>query len=234
MSLSVHPVLKWTGSKRRLVPAIHALTPRCYRVYREPFLGSGVVFFNVTARAPAVLSDCLPEVMAIHQAVKDRPLEMLRQIYEHLENLRRIGPRYYYTVRDAFNQTRDLAALVFLTRTSYWGLVRFNEAGEFNVAFHAGRFPRLNGLKRHILAQSYLLRRATLLAMDYGEALADATEGDWIYLDPPSHILATGRCTAHRGSSTMGGLLAYCPISRGRAARFCSVSRGTSAGEARW
>jgi DNA adenine methylase len=182
----IQPLLKWTGCKRRLVPAIRALGPDRFEGYFEPFAGSGVVFFNVPANgASATLGDLSPDLMAVHEAVRDRPGWLLQGLYERLDTLREQGPGYYYAVRARFNRDRDPAALVFLTRTCYWGVTRFNRRGDFNMGFHAGRFPRLKGLAEHVHAQSRMLRRAALVAGDYAQTLEQAGAGDWVYLDPP-------------------------------------------------
>ncbi len=205
----IQPLLKWTGCKRRLVPVIRAFRPERFGGYVEPFAGSGAVFFNVLVRgnvsplrtritcwdgaaqgnarsgAPATLADLSPDAMAVHEAVRDRPERLLQGLYDHLSALRAQGVDYYYAVRERFNRDRDPADLAFLTRTCYWGVTRFNRDGDFNIGFHAGRFPKLKGLWRHVRAQSHLLRRVDLAADDYERILERAGEDDWVYLDPP-------------------------------------------------
>lgn len=39
------PILKWAGSKKKLLPEIIKRIPKEFSTYVEPFFGSGAVFF---------------------------------------------------------------------------------------------------------------------------------------------------------------------------------------------
>ena len=43
----VRPFLKWAGGKRQILPYLREFYPESFAVYREPFLGSGAVFFDL-------------------------------------------------------------------------------------------------------------------------------------------------------------------------------------------
>ena len=71
------PFLKWAGGKSRLVPMVaEGVAGLAVERYIEPFLGGGAMFFGLRARglrAPAILADANPELMATFAAVRDDP-----------------------------------------------------------------------------------------------------------------------------------------------------------------
>ena len=47
----LHPIIKWTGSKRSQASKIIEFIPdKKYDTYYEPFVGSGAVFFDVVQK----------------------------------------------------------------------------------------------------------------------------------------------------------------------------------------
>ena len=64
--------LKWAGGKTRYAATLVSLAPEYSGIYREPFLGSGAVFFELAPRR-AVLSDANDELMTCFQIVARDP-----------------------------------------------------------------------------------------------------------------------------------------------------------------
>jgi DNA adenine methylase len=64
------PFLRWAGSKRALLHYVVDLLPTSYKTYREPFLGSGSLFFLLQP-AKAVLSDSCGELIDTFKAIRD-------------------------------------------------------------------------------------------------------------------------------------------------------------------
>ena len=62
--------LRWAGSKRFLLKHAVDILPQHYNVYREPFLGSGALFFLLQPEK-AVLSDACGDLISTFSAVKD-------------------------------------------------------------------------------------------------------------------------------------------------------------------
>ena len=55
-NITAEPVIKWAGSKRRLVAELRARLPPRWERYNEPFAGSAALFFAI-APERAVLGD---------------------------------------------------------------------------------------------------------------------------------------------------------------------------------
>ncbi len=188
------PPIKCQGIKTRLVPFIAAnlAWDGCGR-WIEPFLGSGVVGFNI-APPQAIFADSNRHIMAFYLAVQQGRItgDTVRAFLEEMDlELRRQGEPFYYTVRERFNRTGEPLDLLFLNRASFNGVMRFNRQGGFNVPFgkKVERFRPayvtkiVNQVRR--LAQTMHGKAWQFLVADWRETLAQSRAGDFVYLDPP-------------------------------------------------
>jgi DNA adenine methylase len=182
------PFLKWAGGKSAIAERIHSLLPSDVRdrVYREPFLGGGAMFFYLQPQK-AHLSDTVKSLIDTYRMVQ----KQVGPLIHRLEKLRVDHcDDHFYKIRERFNQERsaevlDRAAwLIYLNKTCYNGLFRTNKSGEFNVP--VGRFanPRVVDPDKLRVAAG-LLSRAKLKHATFDELVADAEPDDMIYLDPP-------------------------------------------------
>jgi DNA adenine methylase len=176
------PFLKWAGGKGQLLDQLRPLMPGSFGRYFEPFLGGGAVYFAL--RPPtACLSDSNEELINTYRILRDRPADLLRA----LQPLR-TDELTYYRWRDAevsrLSDVKRAARLIYLNRTCYNGLYRVNKQGRFNVPYGRHRSPpRVKAAE--LRAASQALQRANLVCADYRQAVAQASAGDFIYLDPP-------------------------------------------------
>lgn len=173
--------LKWAGGKTRYATTLVSLAPPYTGCYREPFLGSGAVFFELRPAA-AVLSDANPELIACFSAVADDPHGVMKRLdgmpnnREYFETVRRQDPANLSVMERA-------ARVIYLNKTSFRGLWRVNRRGEFNTPYGAYDRPYYN--RENMLRAAKALTAAELLNCDFEEALNRAEPGDWVYLDPP-------------------------------------------------
>ncbi len=132
------PPLKIQGIKTRIVPLI-AQSIRWEDKGRsiEPFLGSGAVALNI-APSDAILADTNKHVINLYRGIRDGEIDG-RKVRMHLERegklLTEKGELSYYAVRDRFNETGGPLDFLFLNRSCFNGMMRFNLQGNFNVPF---------------------------------------------------------------------------------------------------
>lgn len=188
------PPIKCQGIKTKLVPTILREIERDPAgVWVEPFLGSGVVALNVAPRR-ALLADSNPHLIRFYQAVKDGTVDgsrTRRYLEREGDLLANQGQDYYYHVRDRFNSSGDPLDFLFLNRSCFNGVIRFNKRGGFNVPF--GHKPQrfAPAYITKIVNQVECFRGATELfdwrfaCQDYRITLEEATENDYVYCDPP-------------------------------------------------
>ena len=188
------PPIKCQGIKTRLVPEILRRVDRDPDgLWIEPFLGSGVVALNV-APERALLADSNPHLIRFYQAVQDGAIDgaVTRDFLEREGKLLEArGGEHYYHVRERFNSTGDPLDFLFLNRSGFNGLIRFNRMGRYNVPF--GHKPRrfAPAYVTKIANQVDCFRAAAqrrdwrFLCQDCHVTLSQATENDFIYCDPP-------------------------------------------------
>ena len=191
------PPIKCQGIKTKLTPWIRAVIPaRFYDVggrWIEPFMGSGVVAFNVRPKR-ALLADSNPHLVAFYQAVADdaiTPAATRRFLEREGAELRRSNGESYYEARERFNRFQDPLDFLFLNRSCFNGLIRFNRKGEFNVPFcrKPNRFAPayITKICNQVKAVSDVLSvgEYSFACQDMTETIGEAAEGDLLYCDPP-------------------------------------------------
>lgn len=175
------PFLKWAGGKRWLVAAHPSLFPSAYKIYYEPFLGSGATYFYLGPRK-AVLSDTNANLINAYKAIKRN----WAAVQEKLNNYhQKHNKDFYYKIRSqAFNDPIDKAAqFIYLNRTCWNGLYRVNLKGVFNVPI---------GTKTKVILDtddfkktSTLLQGANIRNADFETVIAQASKNDFVFVDPP-------------------------------------------------
>jgi DNA adenine methylase len=184
----VQPFLKWAGGKRQLLPKIREYFPRKFKLYFEPFVGAGAVFFELQPRA-AVINDSNKELVNCYRIVKSQPHRLIAQARAHP-----INARHFYRLRrqdrhpglKTFTALERAARIIYLNKTCYNGLFRVNSRGQFNVPF--GNYDDPTIVDDHVIkAVSRYLNKACIQISndDFADALNGATRDDFIYLDPP-------------------------------------------------
>jgi len=186
--VQAHPFLKWAGGKWKIARRIEALLPEDARdrVYREPFLGGGAMFFHLQPRR-AFLSDTLKDLVEAYRVVQGH----VDALIVNLSRLRDAHSKeHYYEIRAAFNERRDAprversAWLIYLNKTCYNGLFRTRRDGNFNVP--VGRFKNQSILDAEALRlASAALSEASVTHETFDALTESASAGDLIYLDPP-------------------------------------------------
>ncbi len=188
------PPLKCQGIKTKLVDWIkdHAILEKD-GTWFEPFMGSGVVGFNVRPER-AVFSDVNPHIINFYNAIQNGEITpaIAREFLEREGAiLQKKGEDHYYKVRERFNTKNSPLDMLFLNRACFNGVMRFNRKGEFNVPF---------GHKPERFAKAYITKIANqikyvsqavsqydwqFICSDFKETVLSASRSDFIYCDPP-------------------------------------------------
>lgn len=192
------PPIKCQGIKTKLVPFfMENVVWDGHGRWVEPFLGSGVVLFNVRPQQ-AVVSDVNPHIINFYQGIYDGRItpHIVKQYLQcEGERLRANGrsdsQSYYYTVRERFNAEGNPLDFLFLSRACFNGMMRFNQQGEFNVPFcrKPDRFQPayITKIVNQVKVIQGIMRGKEweFCVLDWRSALADITQDDFVYLDPP-------------------------------------------------
>ena len=175
------PVLRWAGSKQRLLPALMARMPIKFDRYFEPFAGSAALFFAIRP-GTATLSDINSDLVNFYKVLRVAPEEVYRRMLEI--------PRShaaYLESREIFAQSSDKLekAVLFwyLNRHCFNGLFRTSRQGKFNVPF-GSKLPPLPEWSQ-VKKCAARLGRASIKHGDFQSVLDSASEDDFVYVDPP-------------------------------------------------
>lgn len=201
------PPLKIQGIKSKLLPHIHKFFAWDNAgMYFEPFLGSGVVGFNLAPKK-AIFSDTNPHIINFYNAIKSGKITKncaIDYLKNEGENLRKHGQEHYLQIRARFNAQniqhaqnpqKDSKAnpldFLFLNRSCFNGLMRFNAKGGFNVPYckKDNRFAPayITKIANQIawVSQKIYQNQWEFVCCDFAEILGKAKAGDFIYCDPP-------------------------------------------------
>ncbi len=193
-SRTIVPPIKCQGIKTKLVSWIRAVIPPDFAGrWVEPFMGSGVVAFNIRPKK-ALLADSNPHLINFYKAIateKITPISARSFLAKEGDELLRSGGDHYYLIRERFNRYADPLDFLFLNRSCFNGLMRFNKSGGFNVPFCR---------KPHRFAPAYITKICNQIknisniinlgnyefyCQDFSTTISNANEEDVIYCDPP-------------------------------------------------
>lgn len=195
------PPLKMQGIKTRLVPLIREciLWDGSGR-WIEPFVGSAVVPLNINPDR-ALLGDTNRHTIEFFRAVQQGTLTA-GSAREHLEQegarLLRDGQEHYYRIRERFNDGHDPHDFLFLNRSCFNGLMRFNRKGHFNTPFcrkpERFRPSYITRICNQVEWISDRVKRGAwkFVCSDWADILDEAGPGDFVYADPPYSGRSTG------------------------------------------
>lgn len=220
------PPIKCQGIKTKIVPFIKEHVIRDENgLWIEPFVGTGVVAFNIAPKR-ALLIDKNQYIIRLYQGIQDGSINNhnVREFLEyHGAILEQRGAKYYKEMRNAFNNNGDPLYFLFLNRSDFNGMIRFNKKGEFNVPFcqKPNRFA-----KAYITKICNQVTKVSQIISDkdwefkYGswrDAFIAASENDYIYLDPPY----IGRDTSYVGEWSEEDAIALSEYSKKTPANVC-------------
>ena len=197
--MSLEPLLKWTGSKRKLAPVIQ----RAYdcapaKGYVEPFAGAACVFgyrYGLDLdpqKVEVVLGDDNARLMAFYRLVRGQAADMISELASLPSG---VGWKRFYPIYRAEMNTwkpgpidvatpSKAALFLWLNRASFNGLYRVNAAGDMNAP--AGSYETLSlPPKSLILDWQKALQPVALVTGGYADTARTAGKGWQVYVDPP-------------------------------------------------
>lgn len=174
------PLLPWPGGKRWLLPRLLELVPGDVGRYYEPFFGGGALFLALRPTT-ATISDRNAALMDCYTAIRDHHAEVARIL--------RSFPRdrdSYLKIRAGMPEgaSERAARLIYLTTLAFNGIYRVNRSGRFNVPYGGRTYDDL-GNDELLRSHAEALAGVEIKSGDFEEAVAGASAGDFVYLDPP-------------------------------------------------
>ncbi len=208
--LDAKPFLKWVGGKRQLLEQFEKLYPielelKRIKNYYEPFVGGGAVFFDVVQNYEienAYLYDINDELILTYKVIQKDVNKLIEFLYRYDKQYKKLNEEkkkeYYYELRENYNIQRfnidynkysenwvpRAAQSIFLNKTCFNGLFRFNSKGGFNAPMGRYKNPKILD-QQNLLNVSKLLEIATIKKANFKEVKNDIKNNSFVYFDPP-------------------------------------------------
>jgi len=188
------PPLKMQGIKTKLIPFIQKnVVWHGKGKWIEPFLGSGSVLFNLVPER-ALIGDTNQHVISFYKKIQKKEItsDIARSFLEKEGGrLLELGEKHYYSVRERSNKHYDPLDFLFLNRSCFNGLMRFNKKGGFNTPFcrkpERFRPAYITKICNQIKWVSEMMdgKDWKFCCADWNETLSKAGGNDFVYADPP-------------------------------------------------
>jgi DNA adenine methylase len=188
------PPIKSQGIKTKLVEWISNNVKEIkFDRWVEPFMGTGVVAFNVRPKK-ALMCDSNPHLINFYNALKSKEITS-SLVKQHLvkegEILLKSNGEHYYELRNRFNEQGNPLDFLFLSRSCFNGMMRFNKKGGFNVPFckKPNRFAQalVTKITNQVANISQIIESGdyTFKNQDFKTTLNEIEQNDLVYSDPP-------------------------------------------------
>ena len=188
------PPIKSQGIKTKLVEWIAKNVEEIeYKRWVEPFMGTGVVAFNIRPKK-ALLCDSNPHLINFYKAIQNKEITknlVKNYLNEEGQKLFESNGEYYYVVRDRFNEAGSSLDFLFLSRSCFNGMMRFNRKGGFNVPFckkpHRFAQALITKISNQVENISQIISQGEyeFKHQDFTMTLSELRSSDLVYLDPP-------------------------------------------------
>ena len=198
--------LRWVGGKTQLVDQIVPFFPIKMQNYYEPFVGSGVILFEVIRKreqgdiqmlGDIIVNDINKGLINFYKWFQREASNMIATInelefnYNSLDNVRQ--KEYYYALRTKYNATIDTLSVdnaiyfYMINHLCYRGLYREGSRG-FNTSFGFATKMTITD-PDEFMYFSRLIEGVKFYNQPYDEFVRDnltsISRNDVMYLDPP-------------------------------------------------
>lgn len=195
---NIKPFVKWAGGKNGLINSLISFIPKNFNYYFEPFVGGGALFFylknlNILTSKKIYLNDKNVELINAYKQIKINPNKLLEEL-EILKNNH--SKEYFYKIRNldrdsnfySLSEVFRAARFIYLNKTCFNGLCRYNAKGNFNTPMGNYKNPKIYD-KDLIFSVHKVLKNVSITNKDFEVISLKAKKGDFVYFDPPYYPL---------------------------------------------
>lgn len=189
--ISIKKLLKWFGSKAKLLDTLTSKMPPTYNAFYEPFVGSGALIFNQEPHH-GYINDLNTALVNVYIQLKNDPDQLINELLD-MDSFTCNSDRYY-DLRRQYNEklktnnydVETAALLLYLNKHCFSGLYRVNKKGEFNAAWNHRIKPDPLDIENLMAIGKYLSDNDITIANEDFERFANkAQPGDFVYFDSP-------------------------------------------------
>ncbi|MDZ8051600.1 MAG: DNA adenine methylase [Aulosira sp. ZfuVER01] len=207
------PFLKWAGGKSQLIEQINNFLPHellkgsiSIKRYIEPFIGGGALFFYIAHKYDSIqelfISDINVELVIAYKTIKQNVEDVIKLLskieMKYLSFDESERSKYFYQMRTHFNSRKNYiylnkynfewvertAQIIFLNKTCFNGLFRFNSKGDFNVPVGKYKKPCICD-PENLIAVAKILQKTQINHGDFTKCENFVDNQTFVYFDPP-------------------------------------------------
>lgn len=192
-SKSLIPLCKWSGGKRDEIKYFKQFYPTNFERYLEPFAGGAAVYFDLEHPGENVINDISPQLVNFYRQMANGHS---REIYDLVTSWGVSEQDYYYVrgggrklVKDAevFTPNNDIelaAQFIYLRKTCFRGMIRYNSDGKFNIPW--GKYKSVNFDDLINPRYTSLLERTRIMEGDYSNVFDQYNSAEnFFFIDQP-------------------------------------------------
>jgi DNA adenine methylase len=210
----VSPPIRYPGSKFRASKYILPYLETSHTEYREPFMGSGAIFFTKQKVENNWMNDIDYELIVTFKVIQDDNLRNLM-----IEKVNKFIPSkeaFIELKKTKFENEIDIAYRYFvINRTAYSGIMK-----QPNWGFHPIKSVQPDKWGDRIISSSIKLKNVQLTNLDYQTVINKKSNNEvLLFVDPPYFLADQKRAYLH--SFTLNDHINLCKILKDTNHKFC-------------
>lgn len=188
--------LNYTGGKYKLLNSLFEIFPNEVDTFVDLFAGGFNVGINVSAKT-IICNDQISYLIELYEFLKKCPSEdVINSIKERINEfgLTKQNAEGYNSLRDRYNENKNVVDFFVLTFYSFNHQIRFNNSQKFNTPFGKDRSSYNDSIERNLIAFCDALKKKNIVFHNCDFLSIDLSElgpDDLVYCDPP-YLISTG------------------------------------------
>lgn len=188
--------LNYTGGKYKILGPIFDIFPQNIDTFVDLFAGGFNVGINVEANK-IICNDQINYLLELYQFFSEHEIdEVIAEIKKRIEefNLSQQNAEGYNSLRERYNETKNIVDFFVLTCYAFNHQIRFNNSQKFNTPFGKDRSSYNSSIESNLIRFCDALRKKNIILSNtdfLGVDLTELGEEDLVYCDPP-YLISTG------------------------------------------
>lgn len=188
--------LNYMGGKYKILRPIFDIFPQNIGTFVDLFAGGFNVGINVEANK-IICNDQINYLLELYQFFSDHEIdEVIAEIKKRIEefNLSQQNAEGYNSLRERYNETKNIVDFFVLTCYAFNHQIRFNNSQKFNTPFGKDRSSYNSSIESNLIRFCDALRKKNIIFSNtdfLGVDLTELGEEDLVYCDPP-YLISTG------------------------------------------
>lgn len=188
--------LNYTGGKYKILQPIYQIFPKEIDTFVDLFAGGFNVGINANAKK-IICNDQITYLIDLYHYLSDNDIDtIISDINKIIKefNLSKQNADGYNSLRDRYNETKDIRDFFVLTFYAFNHQIRFNNNHKFNTPFGKERSSYNATIEKNLIRFCNALKNKEIIFYnkDFLDVdLSKLGENDLVYCDPP-YLISTG------------------------------------------